>query len=288
MLTDPNQPQPLTSSVFKSLLKARAPESNKGSFGSVAVIGGDTSMVGAIMLATRAAQLCGAGKVFATSISNNPLSVDTLHPEIMYRTPQALAELIPTLSCVVIGPGLGQTPAAIATLEFWLPQSIPLLLDADALNLIAKHTHLQALVTHRRAETIITPHPGEAARLLNIAVDSVQQSRAECALMLARNLQVICVLKGAWTICSNQQGTLFINTTGNPGLASAGTGDVLSGIIASLVAQGLPCLEAAKMGVFVHGAAADALVARGIGPIGLTASEVAQEARNILNQLSNA
>jgi len=286
MLTDPNQPQPLTSSVFKSLLKARAPESNKGSFGSVAVIGGDTSMVGAIMLATRAAQLCGAGKVFATSISNNPLSVDTLHPEIMYRTPQALAELMPTLSCVVIGPGLGQTPTAIAALEFWLPQSIPLLLDADALNLIAKHTHLQALVTHRRAETIITPHPGEAARLLNIAVDSVQQSRAECALMLARNLQVICVLKGAGTICSNQQGTLFINTTGNPGLASAGTGDVLSGIIASLVAQGLPCLEAAKMGVFVHGAAADALVARGIGPIGLTASEVAQEARNILNQLS--
>ncbi|HEY3299584.1 MAG TPA: NAD(P)H-hydrate dehydratase [Methylophilaceae bacterium] len=288
MLTNPNQPQLLTSSAFKSLLKARPSESNKGSFGSVAVIGGDTSMVGAVILATRAAQLCGAGKVFAISISNTPPSVDNLHPEIMYRTPQALAELMPTLSCVVIGPGLGQTPTAITTLEFWLPQNIPLLLDADALNLIAKHTHLQALVSHRKAETIITPHPGEAARLLNIAVDSVQQSRAECALMLARNLQVICVLKGAETICTNPQGNLFINTTGNPGLASAGTGDVLSGIIASLVAQGLPCLEAAKMGVFVHGAAADALVARGIGPIGLTASEVAQEARNILNQLSNA
>lgn len=286
MLTNPNQPQPLTSSAFKSLLKTRATESNKGSFGSVAVIGGDTSMVGAIMLATRAAQLCGAGKVFATSISSTPSSVDALHPEIMYRTPQALSELMPTLSCVVIGPGLGQTPAAIAALEFWLPQNTPLLLDADALNLIAKHTHLQTLVAQRKTETIITPHPGEAARLLNVSVDSIQQSRAQSTLALARNLQAICVLKGAGTICSNQQGTLFINTTGNPGLASAGTGDVLSGIIASLVAQGLPCLEAAKMGVFVHGAAADALVARGIGPIGLTASEVAQEARNILNQLS--
>ena len=286
MLTNPNQPQPLTSSAFKSLLKTRAAESNKGSFGSVAVIGGDTSMVGAIMLATRAAQLCGAGKVFATSISSTPPTVDALHPEIMYRTPQALSELMPTLSCVVIGPGLGLTPAAIAALEFWLPQNTPLLLDADALNLIAKHTHLQTLVAQRKTETIITPHPGEAARLLNVSVDSIQQSRAQSTLALARNLQAICVLKGAGTICSNQQGTLFINTTGNPGLASAGTGDVLSGIIASLVAQGLPCLEAAKMGVFVHGAAADALVARGIGPIGLTASEVAQEARNILNQLS--
>jgi hydroxyethylthiazole kinase-like uncharacterized protein yjeF len=286
MLTNPNQPQTLVSSAFKSLLKTRTPESNKGSFGSVAVIGGDTSMVGAIILSTRAAQFCGAGKVFATSIGSNPPSVDALHPEIMYRTPQALGELMSTLSCVVIGPGLGQTPAAVAALEFWLPQTIPLLIDADGLNLIAHHTHLQALVAHRKTETIITPHPGEAARLLNVSVDSIQQSRAQSALELARNLQVICVLKGAGTICSSQQGTLFINTTGNPGLASAGTGDVLSGIIASLVAQGLPCLEAAKMGVFVHGAAADALVARGIGPIGLTASEVAKEARNILNQLS--
>ena len=284
MLTNP--PQSLVSSAFKALLKARSPESNKGSFGSVAVIGGDTSMIGAIMLATRAAQLCGSGKVFATSISSTPPSVDALHPEIMYRTPQALTELIQTLSCVVIGPGLGQSPVAISTLEFWLPQNISLLLDADALNLIAKHTHLQALVANRKAETIITPHPGEAARLLNITVESVQQNRCESALKLANNLQVICVLKGAGTICTNPQGDVFINTSGNAGLASAGTGDVLSGIIASLVAQGLTCLEAAKMGVFVHGAAADSLVADGIGSVGLTASEVALEARNIINQLS--
>lgn len=284
MLT--HSPQPLVSGAFKSLLKARPPESNKGSFGSVAVIGGDTSMIGALMLATRAAQLCGAGKVFATSIANNPPCVDALHPEIMYRTPQALAELIPTLSCVVIGPGLGQSSVALATLESWLPQNIPLLLDADAINLIAKHTQLQTLVTNRKAETIITPHPGEAARLLNIAVDNVQQNRPESAFKLAQQFQTICVLKGAGTICTNPQGDAFINTTGNPGLASAGTGDVLSGMIASFIAQGLTCLEAAKMGVFVHGAAADALVARGIGPVGLTASEVAQEARNIINQLA--
>lgn len=286
MLTNPNQPQPLVGSTFKTLLKTRAAESNKGSFGSVAIIGGDTGMVGAIMLATRAALLCGAGKVFATSIASNSPNVDNLHPEIMYRTPQALLELIPAFSCIVIGPGLGQSPTAITTLEFWLSQNTPLLLDADALNLITKHAHLQGLVANRKAETIITPHPGEAARLLGTTVDDVQQNRSESALKLAQNLHVICVLKGAGTICTNQQGAMFINTTGNPGLASAGTGDVLSGIISSLVAQGLSCLDAAKMGVFVHGAAADVLVARGIGPVGLTASEVAQEARNILNQLT--
>lgn len=288
MLTNPNQPQPLVASSFKGLLKTRAVESNKGSFGSVAVIGGDTNMVGAIMLATRAALFCGAGKVFATSISDTPPSVDALHPEIMYRTPQALMELISTFSCVVIGPGLGHTPAAIAVLEFWLAQNISLLLDADALNLMTKYTHLRDLVTNRKAETIITPHPGEAARLLGTTVGDVQQNRSESALKLAQNLHVICVLKGAGTICTNQQGAMFINTTGNPGLASAGTGDVLSGIIASLVAQGLSCLDAAKMGVFVHGTAADTLVARNIGPVGLTASEVAQEARSSINQLTSA
>jgi ADP-dependent NAD(P)H-hydrate dehydratase / NAD(P)H-hydrate epimerase len=285
MQTDALQPQPLVKSSFKSLFKTRPIESNKGSFGSVGIIGGDAGMVGAMVLASRAALFCGAGKVFAASISDAPPSVDFLHPEVMYRTPSNLIELMPSLSCVVIGPGLGQSAKAIEALEFWIAQNVVLLLDADALNLIAKNTQLQAQVMNRTAETIITPHPGEASRLLNAQVDHIQQNRTESALQLAQKLQSICVLKGAGTICANPDGDCFINTTGNPGLASAGTGDVLSGIIASLVAQGLTCIEAAKMGVFVHGAAADALVARGIGPAGLTASEVAHEARSIINQL---
>ena len=285
MQADKLQPQPLIKSSFKSLLKARPIESNKGSFGSVGIIGGDAGMVGAMMLASRAALFCGAGKVFAASISDTPPSVYFLHPEVMYRTTSNLIELMPSLSCVVIGPGLGQSEKAIEALEFWIAQNVVLLLDADALNLIAKNTQLQAQVMSRTAETIITPHPGEASRLLNAQVDHIQQNRSESALQLAQKLQSICVLKGAGTLCANPDGDCFINTTGNPGLASAGTGDVLSGIIASLVAQGLACIEAAKMGVFVHGAAADALVARGIGPAGLTASEVAQEARSIINQL---
>ena len=195
---------------------------------------------------------------------------------------------------MVIGPGLGQSKAAVDLLEFCMAQHVALLIDADALNLISQHMHLQEIVKNRQAETVITPHPAEAARLLNTSVDDIKKNRVESAKKLAFKFKAICVLKGAGTIITstniaNADSNWFINTTGNPGLASGGTGDVLSGIIASLIAQGLSGLEAAKLGVYVHGAAADALVAEGIGPVGLTASEIAQEARkqiNLLNKLA--
>ena len=126
--------------------------------------------------------------------------------------------------------------------------------------------------------------------MLNTTIEDIQQNRVVSAQNLAYKFQVICVLKGAGSIVADADGTWFINTTGNPGLASGGTGDVLSGIIGSLIAQGLSGLEAAKLGVYVHGAAADALVASDVGPVGLTASEVAQEARhqiNLLNKLAH-
>jgi len=242
-------------------------------------------MVGAALLAARAALLCGAGRVYAAVLSSQAPSVDVCQPEIMFRSPDMLTRLS-QLNCVVIGPGFGQTEAAIELLEFWLAQSVPILIDADALNLIATHPHLAAITKNRHAETVITPHPGEAARLLATSGESIQQNRVESALKLARLLHVTCVLKGAGSICAHYDGRWFVNTTGNPGLAAGGTGDVLSGIIGSVMAQGLTGLEAAKLGVYVHGAAADSLVLQGIGPVGLTASEVAKETRNIINQLN--
>jgi hydroxyethylthiazole kinase-like uncharacterized protein yjeF len=252
----------------------------------VAIIGGDTGMLGAAFLAARAALFSGAGRIYLAMLASDAPSVDILQPEIMMRTPAALEQLT-QLNCVVIGPGLGHSAAAIALLEYWLAQNMPLLIDADALNLIATHPHLVSLTQNRNAETVITPHPGEAARLLASNADAIQKNRTENALNLAKLLHATCVLKGAFTVCAHHDGAWFINTTGNPGLASGGTGDVLSGIIGSLMAQGLSGLEAVKLGVFVHGAAADSLVALGIGPIGLTASEVAKEARNIINQLNS-
>lgn len=271
--------------MFRPALQPRENDAHKGSFGSVAIIGGDASMVGAVLLAARAALLSGAGRVYAGMLSNNAPSVDLTQPEIMFRSLADLAKLA-QLNCVVIGPGLGQSATAIELLEFWLAQDLPMLIDADALNLIAKSPHLIAICKKRHADTVMTPHAGEAARLLQMSSEKIQQNRPESALQIAKSLHVTCVLKGAGTICAHDDGTWFINTTGNAGLASGGTGDVLSGIIGSLMAQGLSGLAAAKLGVYVHGAAADSLVTQGVGPVGLTASEVAHEVRNIINQLN--
>jgi ADP-dependent NAD(P)H-hydrate dehydratase / NAD(P)H-hydrate epimerase len=284
-MTEPNNSHHLVKNMFQHALPPRKNDAHKGTFGSVAIIGGDTGMVGAVLLAARAALHSGAGRVYVAMLCKNAPSVDSMQPEIMLRSPAAIAQL-PQLNCVVIGTGLGQSNVAIELLEFWLAQNVALLLDADALNLIASHLHLAQLVISRNAETVITPHAGEAARLLNASAEHIQQNRTESALKLANSLNVTCVLKGAGTVCAHHDGSWFINTSGNVGLASGGTGDVLSGIIGSLMAQGLSGLEAAKLGVYVHGAAANALVESDVGPIGMTASEVALEARNVLNALN--
>jgi ADP-dependent NAD(P)H-hydrate dehydratase / NAD(P)H-hydrate epimerase len=276
----------LTVGMVKSALPSRNIDAHKGSFGSVAILGGDTGMVGAVLLAARAALHSGAGRIYAAMLCKNAPKVDMLQPEIMLRPTAEIAKL-PQLDCAVLGPGLGQSEAASALLEFWLAQNIPLLLDADALNLISKHPRLASLVKERVSATVITPHLGEAARLLGVNVAHIQQNRTESALQLARYFHAVCVLKGAGTICAHFDGHLFTNTSGNVGLASGGTGDVLSGIVGSLIAQGLSALDAAKLGVYVHGAAADALLKKGIGPIGMTASEVALEARYVLNALNS-
>ena len=285
-MTEPNNPHLLVQGLFQGAMPARNGDAHKGLFGSVAIIGGDTGMVGAVLLAARAALHSGAGRVYAAMLCKDAPCVDMLQPEIMLRSTTSLKKL-PQLNCVVIGTGLGQSNAALELLEYWLAQNIPLLLDADALNLIASHLHLASIVISRNAETVITPHAGEAARLLDVSTEHIQQNRTESALKLAKSLNATCVLKGAGTVCAHHDGSWFVNTTGNVGLASGGTGDVLSGIIGSLMAQGLTGLDAAKLGVFVHGAAADALVKKGIGPIGMTASEVLLEARNVLNAVTN-
>ncbi len=277
----------LNLAMFQPALPPRDPHSHKGSFGSVAVIGGDVGMVGAVLLAARAALLIGAGRVYAAMLSDNAPVVDLVQPELMLRSLSAISQLT-QLNMVVIGPGLGQSASAIELLEYWLVQDVSLLLDADALNLIAQRPYLATLTKKRSAATIITPHPAEAARLLSCKTEQVQQNRTGSALSLAQNLHASCVLKGVSSICANHDGIWFMNSSGNPGLASAGTGDVLSGIISGLVAQGLNAFSAVKLGVYVHGVAADTLVAQGLGPVGLTASEVANQARNIINQLNIA
>jgi hydroxyethylthiazole kinase-like uncharacterized protein yjeF len=284
-----DNPHYLQVNMLQAMLVPREINSHKGDSGSVAIIGGDDGMVGAALLAARAALFSGAGRVYAAMLSQAAPSVDMLHPEIMLRKPAALAHLN-QLDALAIGPGLGQSIAAIELLIFWLKQpsakQLPVVLDADALNLIAQHQHLADLVKVRQAPMVMTPHAAEAARLLATTADAVQSQRVESALTLAKTFNVTCVLKGAGTVCASADGHYVINTTGNPALASGGTGDVLTGLIAGLIAQGLSVMDAAKLAVYSHGLAADNLVAKHIGPRGLTASELMIEIRSVLNQFA--
>jgi hydroxyethylthiazole kinase-like uncharacterized protein yjeF len=161
----------------------------------------------------------------------------------------------------------------------------PLLLDADALNLLAASPELQGRLAQHHGPAVLTPHPLEAARLLGVTTAIVQADRLENARELAQRLGVVVVLKGAGSIVARPDGEIAINPTGNPGLATGGTGDVLAGLCAALLAQGWPAWEAALGAVWLHGAAADRLVADGVGPIGLTAGELPRAIRTELNAL---
>jgi hydroxyethylthiazole kinase-like uncharacterized protein yjeF len=186
-------------------------------------------------------------------------------------------------SVLVAGPGLGTSSSAADLVKRALETPLPLLLDADALNSIARSVELQGAVSTRSASTVLTPHPAEAARLLGRNTVDVQADRVAAAIELATRLRSACVLKGAGTVCAFPDGTWYVNPSGNPGMAAAGMGDVLSGLVGGLLAQGADLRSATLCGVYLHGAAADLCVTRGMGPAGLTATEVTDAARELLN-----
>ena len=257
----------------------RVRASHKGSFGTLAVIGGASGMSGAALLAARAGLHLGAGRVMAGLLQ--PLTVDPLQPELMLRPPE---EALAGATAAVVGPGLGQSGAALNLLHRAAGVDFPLLLDADALNLLAAHPVLARTIARRAAPTLLTPHPTEAARLLGIDTATVQADRIAAACRLASRFHAEVALKGAGTVLASPDGSWRINPTGNPGLASGGTGDVLAGMAGALLAQGLPARDALAAAVFLHGAAADERVAAGHGPAGLTAGELLLPARRLLNR----
>jgi hydroxyethylthiazole kinase-like uncharacterized protein yjeF len=276
----------IDASTVAPWLAPRARNTHKGTYGSVGIVGGNRGMVGAALLAGRAALLAGAGKVRLGLLSPDAPAADALRPELMLGTVDDAMRM----DVLVGGPGAGRSPSATSVSMFErtvMPALVaaqkPLVLDADGLNTLAYNNALAHDVSRRAAPTILTPHPAEAARLLDRSTADVQADRLGAALDLARRFKASVVLKGAGSICAFRDGTWSVNATGNPGLASAGNGDVLAGIVGALLAQGLEPARALQYAVCLHGAAGDACVARGIGPVGLTASEVALEARNVIN-----
>lgn len=264
--------------LFADRLQPRRRDSHKGSFGSVAVIGGAPGMAGAALLAGRAALKLGAGRVYVGTLAALP--ADPLQPELMLRPPP---EAMAAASVLALGPGLGHSTEALDLLRRAIATDLPLVLDADALNLLAAHPVLIDAVARRNAAAVLTPHPAEAGRLLGIATDTVQDDRLAAALALARKTRAQVVLKGCGSILAKPGGGWMMNASGNPGLASAGSGDVLTGMIAALLAQGWPAGDALAAAVHLHGAAADALVHQGDGPVGLTAGELIDTSRRLLN-----
>lgn len=264
---------------FGALLQPRPRNCNKGDFGSVAVIGGARGMVGAALLAARAAIRLGAGKVYVDCIGAAEIRFDWLAPELMFR---AEGEM-PPVGVLVVGCGLGTDAAARARLDRLMDHGGPVVVDADALNCLATEPALRAALRGRRAQSVLTPHPGEAARLLGIETSAVQEDRVSSALRLAREYRSIVVLKGAGSIIAEPSGQYTINPTGGPALASAGTGDVLAGMIGALLAQHADCVSAVCAGVWLHGRACDLYGA----DLGLTASELAPLAARALGELRN-
>lgn len=267
---------------FLARLPRRNASSHKGTFGSLAVVGGDTGTCGATLLCARAALYAGAGRVHAALLGAGAPAYDAPHPEIMLRAFDALD--LDSMDALSVGAGMGQAEAGRRALDTVLAVEVPAVLDADALNLIAKDSAFAARVRQAGERLVLTPHPGEAARLLGCDTADIEAERRAALDALVHRFGATVVLKGAGTLIGAPSGARLANPTGNAGLASGGTGDVLGGLIGAYLAQGLAPRAAAAAAVFWHGLAAQTLARAGTGPAGLSAGELAPEVRRLMNQ----
>lgn len=259
---------------FPRVLRPRVKNSHKGDYGSVVVIGGTDGMIGASILAARAALISGAGRVTLECRAEHAPHVDMVYPEIMFATKPVNLE---DFDAIVLGCGLGTSAEAKARVIEALNCQKPLILDADALNIIAADIKLQDMVLARRAPTVLTPHPGEAARLLRRDTAGVTADRVAACRELAVQTGAIVVLKGAGTVISMRSSRTWINPTGSPMLATGGSGDVLAGMIGAMFAQGYDMVESVLAAVYFHGLSAEGLEA------GFTAGEIAPNAMALVH-----
>ena len=267
----------------------RQNDSNKGTYGHVLVAAGTRSMSGAGLLCSNAALRAGCGLVSWALPNSLVEPMMGRIPEIMLQgimdeglgnwtvaSSEPLIRLTEKKSALVIGPGMGRFMQDTTWLRtVWEGTDCPLVVDADALNMIADSTDF-ASWRRRDAAVILTPHPGEMARLLGVPVHEVQRDRIGLARRYAVQHGVTVVLKGTRTVCATPEGVVYVNTTGNPGMATAGAGDVLAGVLGSLLAQKLTAEQAASLGVFLHGAAGDRAAAKRHSAGSLIASDIVE------------
>ncbi len=279
------QHQWIDAGLAAGLVEERAVDSHKGTYGHVLVVAGSRGHTGAALLASRAAARTGSGLVTVAG----PASLNAIFcsgaPEVMTQPladhdgliafdAGALAAAVLGKSAVAVGPGLGTHAEAQQVVETLLRTTcVPLLIDADGLTCVARDV---AVLRAAQAPVVLTPHPGEMARLVGVDNAAIQEDRVGQARRFATTHAVVVVLKGARTVIAAPDGRVWINSSGNPGMATGGMGDALTGIITSLLGQGLDAVDAACLGVYVHGDAGDA-VAQRHGPVGILASDVIEE-----------
>ncbi|MEW6620649.1 MAG: NAD(P)H-hydrate dehydratase [bacterium] len=279
------------------LLPQRAEDSHKGSCGKVIVIAGSVGMTGAATMTAQSSLLMGAGLVILgipkslnliiemklTEVITVPLP-ETDDQILSLNSYDKIMELIKDASCLAIGPGLGRNNEVVNLIKKLIPKiNIPVVIDADGLFALVNNLHI---LKNKTSPVVITPHPGEMARLLGIGIDEVKRNTLTLAREFAQKYQLVVVLKGARTIVADPEGNIFINPTGNEGMATAGCGDVLTGMIAGLLAQKVLALNAAKLGVFLHGLAGD-LVLEEKGMYSLVASDLILKIPKAIKRVDN-
>jgi hydroxyethylthiazole kinase-like uncharacterized protein yjeF len=275
----------LNDEIVGPMLHRRDRQAHKGHFGHCLIIAGSTGKTGAAALSANSAVRAGSGLVTlavgeslhgileskTTEVMTVPLP-DSNSGNVTSSAFQTIEKLLPGKDALALGPGLGRRPGTTALVQTIVESvDIPMVIDADGLNALADD--ITILRRKKSATIILTPHPGEMARLLGTSVPEVEADRIQVAREFARNFGVYLVLKGARTLIASPTGTAAINGSGNPGMASGGMGDVLTGIIVSLLGQGYSAWDACRLGVFIHGYAAD-LVAEEKGEIGINATDV--------------
>lgn len=263
---------------FKHLLPPRLRATHKGQCGHVLIVGGDSGFSGAVRMAGEAAARTGAGLVSVATRAEHAAMLNVTRPELMchgIETEADFQRLAQSVSVIAIGPGLGQSEWAHTMLAYALASDHPLVMDADALNLLAQEPM-------QRANWVLTPHPGEAARLLNIPIAQVQKDRFAAIEALTEKFGGVTLLKGTGSLVKLKNNPVGLCSGGNPGMASGGMGDVLTGIIAGLLAQGLELEAATKLGVCLHAEAGDA-AANAVGERGMLASDLMPWVRRLVN-----
>ncbi|EOC99530.1 NAD(P)H-hydrate dehydratase [Caldisalinibacter kiritimatiensis] len=279
--------KPIDDRLVKSIIPERKNQSHKGTYGRVSVLAGCKGMLGASYLTSMASLRSGSGLVY-TLVPNSLYEIMEIKATETIIKPvedlnkgyfnsasfDEIQDVASIADVIALGPGLGVDEERIKLVNKLLASfNKPIVLDADGINCVSKMTQV---LEKRKYPTIITPHPGELSRLLNISIQEIQDNRVKYARLTSKKYGVITVLKGANTIVASKEGEIFINMTGNPGMATAGSGDVLTGVISSFIGQGIEPLKAAIAGVYIHGLAGD-LASYEKGQYGIIATDILEK-----------